>query len=147
VAADSEPKEQAVNETRPNIFPALRYRDPDAAIGWLKDAFGFEEKAVYRDDRGAVQHAELRLGPGVVMLGPLREEGWMGGNASDPLASPTSIYAVVDDADAHHERARAAGAQIVRELADMEYGSREYSARDLDGNLWSFGTYDPYATE
>jgi uncharacterized glyoxalase superfamily protein PhnB len=134
-----------MNDTRPNIFPALRYRDPDAAIGWLKEAFGFEEKAVYRDDGGSVQHAELRLGAGLVMLGPVREEGWMGGKATDALASPTSIYVAVEDADAHHERARAAGAQIVRELADMEYGSREYSARDLDGNLWSFGTYDPFS--
>ena len=131
---------------RPNIFPALRYRDPDAAIAWLKEAFGFAEKAVYRDDDGIVQHAELRLGAGVVMLGPRREEGFMGGKAADPLASSISIYIAVDDADSHHERARAAGAQVVRELADMEYGSREYSARDLDGNLWSFGTYDPYAT-
>jgi uncharacterized glyoxalase superfamily protein PhnB len=132
---------------RPNIFPALRYRDPDAAIAWLKEAFGFEEKAVYRDDRGVVQHAELRLGAGIVMLGPVREEGFMGGKAAEPLASPISIYAAVGDADAHYERARAAGAQIVRELAEMEYGSREYSVRDLEGNLWSFGTYDPYAVE
>lgn len=129
----------------PNIFPALRYRDANAAIEWLKEAFGFAEKAVYRGDDGSVQHAELQLGAGIVMLGERRDDGFMGGKAADPLASPTSIYAVVDDPDGHFERARAAGAEIVRDLEDMGYGSREYSARDLDGNLWSFGTYDPYA--
>ena len=135
-----------MSDATPNIFPALRYRDANAAIEWLKEAFACEEKAVYRGDDGKVQHAELRLGTGVVMLGESREEGWMGGKAPDPRASTVSIYAVVADPDAHRERAKAAGAEIVRELEDMDYGSREYSARDLDGNLWSFGTYDPYAS-
>jgi uncharacterized glyoxalase superfamily protein PhnB len=135
-----------MNERNPNIFPALRYRDANAAIEWLKEAFAFEEKAVYRGDDGKVQHAELRLGAGIVMLGERQEGSWMGGNAPDARASTVSIYAVVDDPDAHFERARSAGAEVVRELADMDYGSREYSARDLDGNLWSFGTYDPYAS-
>jgi uncharacterized glyoxalase superfamily protein PhnB len=52
---------------------------------------------------------------------------------------------VVEDADAHHERARAEGAEIVTELVSTDYGSRDYSARDIDGNLWSFGTYRPSA--
>jgi uncharacterized glyoxalase superfamily protein PhnB len=55
------------------------------------------------------------------------------------------LYVVVDDPDAHHERAKAAGAEIVRELEDQDYGSRDYSARDPEGNLWSFGTYNPTA--
>jgi uncharacterized glyoxalase superfamily protein PhnB len=132
--------------THPNIFPALTYRDAAAAIDWLKRAFGFEEKAVYRGEDGTVHHAELRLGAGLIMLGQHREEGWMGGRPPDPLASPQGIYVAIEDPDAHHERARAAGAEIVRELTDQDYGSREYSARDLEGNRWSFGTYDPYAS-
>lgn len=52
-------------------------------------------------------------------------------------------HVVVADPDAHHQRAKAAGAQIIKELEDQDYGSRDYSARDLEGNLWSFGTYDP----
>jgi uncharacterized glyoxalase superfamily protein PhnB len=135
-----------MSDRTPNIFPALRYRDANAAVEWLKQAFGCEEKAVYRDDGGRIMHAELRLGTGIVMLGEASEDGWMGGNAPDARASTVSIYAIVDDPDAHHARASAAGAEIVRELADMDYGSREYSARDLEGNLWSFGTYDPYAS-
>lgn len=135
------------DNTHPNIFPALRYRDASAAIEWLCRAFGFEEKAVHRAGDGTVQHAELRLGAGIVMLGEHREDGFLGGTAADPLASPISLYVVVDDPDAHHERAVAAGAEIVRGLRDEDYGSREYSARDLDGNLWSFGTYGPFTTE
>jgi uncharacterized glyoxalase superfamily protein PhnB len=116
-----------------NIFPALRYRDGDTALEWLKSAFGAEAHAVHRRDDGTIQHAELGVGGGLVMLGQY----------DDALASTISLYLVVPDPDAHFERAAAAGARIVRELEDTPYGSREYSARDLEGNLWSFGTYDP----
>jgi uncharacterized glyoxalase superfamily protein PhnB len=122
-----------------NIFPVIRYRDPDRALEWLKQAFGFEEKAVYRGDDGAIHHAELRLGHGLVMFG----------QADDTGAQPdrrVSIYVALPDPDEHHARAKAAGAEITRELADQPYGSREYGARDLEGNAWSFGTYDPHDT-
>jgi uncharacterized glyoxalase superfamily protein PhnB len=128
-----------------NIFPAMRYRDANAALEWLKQAFGAEEKEVHRDDDGTIQHAELRLGAGLIMFGQHDDGGKMGGNPPDALASTVSLYVIVPDPDAHHARASAAGARIVRELSDMDYGSREYSARDLEGNLWSFGTYDPNA--
>jgi len=117
-----------------NIFPAIRYEDCDRAIGWLKDAFGFEEKAVYRGEDGAIHHAELRLGDGLIMLGQTNSTG----------ARPDqrhSIYVAVPDPEAHYARAKAAGAEITREVADQPYGSREYGARDLEGNAWSFGTY------
>lgn len=121
----------------------MRYRDPSAAVDWLKKAFGFAEHSVYRDEGGAIVHAELSLGAGIVMLGQYDGADWLGGNPPDPLASTISIYVAVDDPDAHHDRAIAAGAQIVRPLTDEDYGSREYSARDPEGNLWSFGTYRP----
>jgi uncharacterized glyoxalase superfamily protein PhnB len=117
------------------IFPTLRYRDANAAVDWLERGFGLEQKAVHRGDDGTVHHAELRLGDGLVMLGQQRDGGWTNG-----------IYVVVSDPDAHHARAVAAGAQIVRGPEDMDYGSREYGARDPEGNVWSFGTYDPYAS-
>lgn len=132
-------------ELRSNIFPALRYGDANAALEFLKRAFGAEEKDVHRDDDGAIQHAELRLGAGIVMLGQYSEAGWLGGEAPRPLSSTVSLYLVVVDPDGHCARAKAAGARIVRELEDTPYDSREYSARDIEGNLWSFGTYDPYA--
>jgi len=132
-------------ELRPNIFPALRYRDANAALEFLGRAFGAEEKEVHRGDDGRIDHAEMRLGAGIFMFGQYSEEGWMGGEQPCPLASTVSIYAVIPNPDEHYARTRAAGATIVRELVDQPYGSREYSARDLEGNLWSFGTYDPYA--
>ena len=129
------------------LFPVIRYRDPDAAIAWLGRAFGLTERVVYRDDSGKVMHAELELGRGTMMLGQADPSGWMEGSAPEPLASTVSLYAVIEDPDAHHDRAIAAGATIVRELTDQSYGSREYSARDLEGNLWSFGTYSPDAED
>jgi uncharacterized glyoxalase superfamily protein PhnB len=127
-----------------NIIPALRYRDADAGVEFLRSAFGAEEQEVHRDERGVIRHAELRLNGGLVMVGQAAEEGWLGGEPGRPLASTVSLYVVVEDPDAHHERAAAAGATVVRPLEDTEYGSREYSVRDPEGNLWSFGTYDPY---
>jgi len=128
------------------FFPVIRYRDPDAAIQWLGRAFGLNERVVYRDDSGKVMHAELELDGRMIMLGQADPGGWMGGSAPEPLGSTVSLYVVVGDPDAHHDRAVAAGATVVRELSDQSYGSREYSARDLEGNLWSFGTYSPSAS-
>ena len=119
------------------ISPILSYRDAAAAIAFLEAAFGFERKAVHTGDDGTIQHAELRYGDGLVMLGTEREDRW-GRHAGESWT-----YVVVSDADAHHAQARAAGAEIVSELTDQDYGSRDYSARDPEGNLWSFGTYDP----
>jgi uncharacterized glyoxalase superfamily protein PhnB len=114
----------------PNMFPFMRFRDADAALDWLSRAFGFEEHALYRGDDGTIQHAEMALGPGIIMFGP-----------GDPASQ--GVYVAVDDADAHYERAKAAGAEITRELEDTDYGSREYTARDPEGHVWSFGTYKP----
>ncbi|MPZ80940.1 MAG: bleomycin resistance protein [Actinophytocola sp.] len=125
------------------IIPAVRYDDPDKAVAWLVEAFGLTEHTVYRDEQGKVGHAELRAGDDTVMVSGPRDPGWLGGAAANPLASPISVYVVVDDPRSHFDRAKAAGAAIVRDLEHMDYGSHEYSARDLEGNLWSFGTYRP----
>jgi uncharacterized glyoxalase superfamily protein PhnB len=126
--------------TTSTVIPTLRYRDARAAIDWLCDAFGFTRHGVYEGPDGAVVHAELRHGTGMVMLGPVREGGvW-------PAQPGTgAIYVAVDDVDAHFGRARETGAEILQEPTDQEYGSREYVARDPEGNLWSFGTYVPAA--
>ena len=123
----------------PDIYPVLRYQDGRAAIDWLIKAFGFLSHFEVAGADKAVGHAELAFGNGMVMLA--------GGQRPDP-ANPWStesggIYVAVDDVDAHHARAKAAGAQIVRPLADTGYGAREYSARDIEGHLWSFGSYRP----
>ncbi len=114
----------------PNIYPFMRFADADAALEWLSRAFGFEEREVYRNGEGTIHHAEISLGPGIVMFG-------QGDSASQ------GVYVAVEDADAHYEQAKAAGAEIVREIEDTDYGSREYTARDLEGHVWSFGTYRP----
>lgn len=124
------------------FYPFLRYADARGAVDWLCDAFGFARQAVFDGPDGGVAHAELRLGTGLVMLGPARDDdlrlrtpgeldGWVTGG----------VYASVADVDAHHARAVAAGARIVLPLREMGYGSREYTCRDPEGNLWSFGTY------
>ena len=134
-----------MTDSAPNIIPAIRYRDADAGIAFLVAAFGAREQAVYRGEDGVVHHAQLLIGPGMVMVGQYTGEGWLGGEPARPLAGTVSLYVVVEDPDAHHRTAVAAGANVVRPLEDTEYGSREYSVRDPEGNLWSFGTYDPYA--
>jgi uncharacterized glyoxalase superfamily protein PhnB len=120
------------------FYPALKYRDAAAAIDFLERAFGFARHVVVPGEGGAVAHAELRLDDAYVMLGSAGAGlEWEPGHGS--------AYAAVDDVDALYGRAREAGAAIERELADTEYGSREFTARDPEGNLWSFGTYRPGA--
>lgn len=136
--------DQNAPDGRPNIFPSFHYRDATAAIDWLCSAFGFEKLLVVPGPDGTIRHAELRLGPGVVMLGSMHDDI---GEAPTPrtAAALVSTYIAVDDPDAHYARAKAAGAEIVQELHDADYGSRGYTARDLEGYLWSFGTYRPDA--
>ncbi|MDA8370251.1 MAG: VOC family protein [Nocardiopsaceae bacterium] len=122
----------------PGIFPVLYYRDARAAIGFLVEAFGFTVDVCYPEEGERVDHAELSLGGGRVMLGSVKEAAqWP--MAVDP--APQMLFAVVEDPDAHHDRAKAAGAEIVAPPADQDYGSREYTARDPEGNIWGFGTY------
>lgn len=92
---------------------------------------------------GTIAHAELRLGSDVFMLGTAADD-FLGMKTPRQLGAVNQgLYVVVADPDAHYARAKAAGAEIIMEPRDMEYGSREYGARDLEGNLWSFGTYRP----
>jgi len=121
------------------IIPTLRYQDAHGAIDFLERAFGFERRAVHENEDGTVMHSELTHGRGMVMLGT-RKDG-------DKFETGRAvIYVIVDDPDAVHDRAKAAGAPIVSELVDQDYGSREFAAEDLEGNIWSFGTYDPFAS-
>jgi uncharacterized glyoxalase superfamily protein PhnB len=131
-----------MSSQHPTIFPCLSYVDPDAALRFLTRAFGFEEHAVYRDDAGAIVHAEMVTPDrgGMIMFGVEKKDGPFAGKFH------TLTYIVVADIEAHHARARAAGAEIVAPLADKEYGSRDYAARDPEGNVWSFGTYQPFAS-
>ncbi|MGW0718830.1 DUF4440 domain-containing protein [Streptomyces sp. NPDC002778] len=127
--------------TTTTVWPCLTYRDAPAAIAFLTEVFGFRETAVHarEDAPSIVEHAELRwpLGGGV-MLGTTAKDGSAWGRR---VPGNDAVYVVCDDPDALFERAVAAGAEIVRGLVDEDYGSRGFTARDPEGNLWSFGTY------
>jgi uncharacterized glyoxalase superfamily protein PhnB len=137
------------DDTRARIIPALRYRDAPKAIDWLCRAFGFERNLVVPGEGGTIAHAQLTFGAGMIMLG---SAGGHGGGFDELVKTPAevggvstqSLYLVVDDADAHLARARAAGAEIVLDIEDRDYGGRDYTCRDLEGNVWTFGTYDPW---
>ena len=130
------------------VIPCLRYRNAPAAIDWLCEVFGFERQAVYPNPDGSIAHAQLRLGEGMVMLGSVTDSEWgrLIGQPDELGGVETqSAYLVVDDADAVHARARAAGAEIVIAIRDEDYGGRGFTCRDLEGHIWSFGNYDPWA--
>ena len=123
----------------PQVWPTLRARDARALIRFLVDAFGFEETVVYGNG-DHVDHAQLSWPPGGgVMLGSAPASG------SEDVRTVTpgtfAAYVVTDDPDALFARAKAAGAQVTRELHETDYGSRDFAVRDPEGNLWSFGTY------
>jgi uncharacterized glyoxalase superfamily protein PhnB len=121
-----------------SIYPTFRYKDAKAAIRFLVDAFGFTEKFVKETPDGTVAHAELAWpGGGLIMIGQRLDEPSLFDNGRGVT------YVAVDDPDAHHATALKAGAEIIQELTDQDYGSREYAARDPEGNVWSFGTYRP----
>jgi uncharacterized glyoxalase superfamily protein PhnB len=125
-----------------NIYPCLTYRDPAAAIEWLTRAFGFEQRMAAPGPDGTIVHAELTLGPGVIMLGSAKaERGWL-----SPLDLPAvnqSVCVYVEDPAAHYQRAKAAGAEMVFEYKDYDYGGSGYTAKDLEGHSWTFGSYLP----
>ncbi len=134
-----------------NVIPGMRYADAPAAIDWLCRAFGFEKHLVVPGEgEGVIAHAQLRYGNGMIMLG---SAGKHGGGFDELMTTPREIqgretqsaYVIVEDVDAHHERAIAAGAEVVMPLKDQYYGGRGYSCRDLEGHIWSFGDYDPLA--
>jgi uncharacterized glyoxalase superfamily protein PhnB len=129
----------------PVVVPAVFYRDPLAALGWLEKAFGFATSLLVTDDDGNVGHAEMSFRGGAIGVGG----EWASPELLGPAAmkSPASIGGVgtqfvrihlVEGLDAHCERARAAGAHIVQEPADQFYGARTYRALDPEGHVWNF---------
>lgn len=136
--------------TRATVMPCLRYRDAPKAIDWLCAAFGFERHAVHANADGSIAHAQLSFGNGMIMLGSVTPDG---GAWSRAIQQPDEIggfetqaaYLVVNDADEVYRRALAAGATVVIDIKDEDYGGRGFTCRDLEGRLWSFGTYDPWA--
>jgi uncharacterized glyoxalase superfamily protein PhnB len=130
-----------MNDTAPapQVWPTLRSDDAPALIAFLVDAFGFEVTVRYGEG-GRVDHAELAWPPGGgIMLGSTRPDD--PADIGSLLPGHFGAYVVTDDPDGLCARARAAGAEITMELKDTDYGSRDFAAKDPDGNRWSFGTY------
>lgn len=141
---------EAAKNTKATIIPCLRYRDAPAAIEWLCETFGFSKHLVVPGDDGSILHAQLSFGNGMLMLGSVsrvdneysklvKQPDEIGG------AQTQTVYAVVNDADAIYRSAKQGGARIAMEIKDADYGGRGFSCYDLEGHLWSFGTYDPWA--
>ena len=123
----------------PAVFPEIHYHDGPAAIRFLHAAFGFETMLEVPGPNGVVTHAELCFGDGVLFVGSGPEAAEVWGDR----AHCTHVY--VADPDRHFARAQAEGATIIQSPRDTPWGSRGYTARDLEGFLWGFSTYRPRA--
>jgi uncharacterized glyoxalase superfamily protein PhnB len=117
-------------------------------IDWLQHAFGFEKQAVYMAGESTVAHAQLTFGNGMIMLGSVNN----GSKIASLMAQPDeignrgtqNIYLVVSDCEHIYTSAKAAGAEIVMELRQMDYGGKAFTCRDPEGHVWSIGEYDPW---
>ena len=131
-----------------SVIPVLRYRNAPAAIDWLCSSFGFERQLVVPGDDGTIAHAQLRFGNGMIMLGSVTdtEFGRLMKQPDEVGGCETqTTYVIVADADVVYARAKGAGAQILLDIKDEDYGGRGFTCRDPEGHIWNFGTYDPWA--
>lgn len=133
-------------QTLCTVVPCMRYRDAPAAIAWLCDTFGFETQLVVPNENGTIAHAQLSFGNSMIMLGSVfdTEYGRLVKQPADIGHFVTqSTYLVVNNADLVYGRALEAGAKILLDIKDEDYGGRGFTCRDPEGHVWSIGTYDP----
>ena len=121
-----------MNRSAPSsaVIPVLAYPDVREAVAWLERAFGAVERVQIGDDH----RSQLNLGGGDLIVADVSNDR----RAPDPGGASHSVMVRVEDADAHCERARAAGATILKEPTDFEYGERQYTAQDPFGHRWTF---------
>lgn len=134
-------------ETRgTSALTLVRYREPERAVAWLVRALGFTLRRVVTRADGSFGFAHMAFGDSLVMVTPVRDAPF------DRLfkmpdetgrTSTQACYFQVPDIEAHHARAKAAGADIVLDIKLYEHGGCRYACRDTEGHLWTFGTYDP----
>lgn len=124
---------------RAALTSALCYRDPKAALKFLEAAFGFDLVMLIEDAEGHLAHSEMKFGDSLVMIG----NEWTAQHKSpasiDGFNTQTVHIHLEGDIDAHCERARAAGAEILMEPEDQFYGDRTYRCRDPEGHFWTVG--------
>ena len=135
-------------QTSCGVIPCLRYRDAPAAIDWLRDTLGFTVQFVVPNEDGSIAHAQLTFGNSMIMLGSafdteygqlLKQPAETGGFVTQ------SAYLMVNNADLVYGRVLEAGGKILLDIKDEDYGGRGFTCSDLEGHVWSIGTYDPYA--
>ena len=137
-------------ENKVRIIPSIGYQDAKKAIKWLCDAFNFNEDAVYETEEGKIAHAQLTYKGSMIMLGSSDS----GSEFSNIISQPKQIggfvtqspYIIIDDdeIEAHYEKAKMYGAEILLELKSEDYGGKNYTCKDLEGHIWNFGSYDPF---
>jgi uncharacterized glyoxalase superfamily protein PhnB len=136
------------SNTASTLIPCLSYRDAPRAIDWLVKVFGFTPQMVVDGPDGTVLHAQLTLGGGMIMLGSIAKEGDYAKLMAQPAdiggRQTQTIYLIVDDVDAVYARALDNGAVMVLDIDDKDYGGRGFTCRDLEGHVWSIGSYDPW---
>ena len=133
-------------QTLCTVVPCMRYRDAPAAIEWLCDTFGFEPQLVVPNEDGTIAHAQLSFGNSMIMLGSVFDTEFgrlMKQPAEIGHFVTQSTYLVVNNADLVYGRALEAGAKILLDIKDEDYGGRGFTCRDPEGHVWSIGTYDP----
>jgi len=137
---DNQLPDQLPDQLPKFVWPIVNYRDARAGIRFLCDAFGFVAVLVVSGDTDdVVEHAQLHWPEGGgIMLGTANRPGNV---FSERPTGSGSSYVVTDEPDAVFERAMKAGAEVVQEMREEDYGSRGFSVNDPEGNIWSFGTY------
>ena len=124
-------------DSYPRLSSAVCYLDPKAAIAWLEQAFGFEVSMLIEDADGGIAHSEMRFGNAVVMIGNEWSEDHKSPRSIGGKNTQTVHIQLTTDIDAHCERARAAGAEILVAPETQFYGDRTYRCRDPEGHIWS----------
>ena len=136
-----------MNQKGSGMIPTMRYKNAPVAIEWLCKAFGFEKHLVVPAEDGTIAHAQLTLDNTMIMLGSAKDDEY-----GRFLTTPNEIdgyntqapYVVVENIDDHYQRAKLAGAEMILDIKDEDYGGRGYSCRDLEGYIWNFGSYNPW---
>ncbi len=129
----------------PIVYPSIFYKDCHAAMAWLERAFGFQQLMAVPGPDGEVIHGEMHFQGAIVFVGSERaSEGYVSIQQKGRMEAAISIG--VSDAatvDAVYQKAKAAGAEILREPHSTDYQERGFDCYDPEGHYWGFGTYRP----
>jgi uncharacterized glyoxalase superfamily protein PhnB len=147
VAARAPPQPHEEPPDMSLIIPAIKYEQCRSAIDWLCTVFGFEAHFIVEGPGDTVAHAQLTLGEHMIMVGSTDTTdfgvlnvppGHVGGKVT------TSLYVCVEDPDIRFTHVVSAGAEIAVTLKEEDHGGKSFSCRDLEGHLWTFGSYNPW---